>query len=190
MKKLQEEEIPQGYVRVSTVLSPYTNFDGAPADVVANAADRGTLVHKLCELYALDLFIPNIRDDCKGYFESFKKWFDSRVKEVIFTEQRLNSPTYKLSGQIDFVLKINGSEKLCLVDIKTPAVASKKWQLQTAAYQILFKDCLGEDIPRRFCLMLKKDGSNAVAVEYTDTKNDQEFFLNALILHRFFERRN
>jgi hypothetical protein len=182
-----QSKIPEGYVRVTQVLQSYSTLNLIDPAVLAIAADRGSRVHAYCEAYALNLFVGDIDDDCKHYLDSFKVWYDSSIQELIFTEVRMNSSTYKLSGAFDMIVALKGDTKLTLVDIKTPASTSQSWQLQTAAYQILAKEVLGVDVQRRICLQLPKTiDSRAKIVEYENHEKDKDLFLKALELYRFF----
>lgn len=187
MKK--QDEIPEGYARVTEVLKPYSGLDGIDERVLARAADRGTRVHDFCELYARNLLIEDPDEDCKIYVEAFKEWFDNAVDEVIMMEERLNSATYKLSGKFDLLVRFKGDDELTIVDIKTPQNQSKTWNLQTAAYRILLRDVKGIEANRRGCLMLPNDSPtkrSAKFVEFVDHEVDQDLYLSALQLYRFF----
>jgi hypothetical protein len=183
----QEPEIPEGYLRVTEVLNPFSTLGEIDPKIIAHAADRGSRVHAYCESYSLGLFVTDVDDDCKNYFEVFKAWFDEMVEKVLYTEKRLNSPTYRISGAFDMIAILKGDTKPTLVDIKTPASPSSSWQLQTAAYQLLALECLNEFVSRRICLMLPKYKDIAKVVEYEDHKGDQEKYLMALELYRFFK---
>lgn len=182
------DEIPAGYFRVTEVLSPYTDFSSIAPEILANAADRGSRVHHFCELYARDLLISDIDDDCKNYFYCFKKWFDEFVSEVVSLEERITSDKYKLSGKYDMIVKMKGSDDLVLVDIKTPASISPSWALQTAAYKILLREVKGVIVDRRICLLLPKKGDSASAAEYTQHEKHEQLYLNALELFHFFKK--
>jgi len=184
MKK--KDKIPEGYLRVTQVLNPFSTLKEIDPVTLANAADRGTRVHTLCESYALGLFVTEVDEDCKNYFEVYKKWFDAMVVKVIHTELRLNSPTYKISGEFDLLAVLKGDTEPTLIDIKTPASSSVSWQLQTAAYQLLAKEVLGLETPRRLCLMLPKYGDSPKIVEYKNHAKDQDLYIKALELYRFF----
>ena len=186
MKK-QENEIPSGYLRVTEVLMPFSTLTEIDPQTLANAADRGTRVHSYCEAHALGLFVADVDEDCKNYFNVFKVWFDEMVEKVLHSEKRMNSPTLRLSGAMDMIAILKGDTKPTLVDIKTPASPSTSWQLQTAAYQLLAKECLNENVERRICLMLPKYKDTAKVVEYEDHKGDQAKYLMALELYRFFK---
>jgi hypothetical protein len=187
MKK-QENEIPTGYIRVTEVLTPFSTLTEIDPQTLANAADRGTRVHSYCEAHALGLFVADVDDDCKNYFEAFKKWFDNTVVDVLCVERRLNLPTLKLSGAVDMVVLLKGDDELSLIDIKTPQSASISWQLQTAAYQLLAKEVADIHASRRICLMLPKYSDAAKVVEYENHDRDQDLYLKALELYRFFRK--
>jgi hypothetical protein len=184
MKK--EPEIPEGYLRVTQVLTPFSKLEGIDPAIVLKAGDRGSRVHSFCEAHALGLFIEECDADCKNYVEVFKKWFDSMVMKVHHTEVRLNSPTFKISGAFDMIATLKGDTEPTLIDIKTPATHSQAWALQTAAYQMLADELLKVQVARRICLMLPKYGDSVKIVEYSDHANDLALYLKALELYRFF----
>lgn len=182
MKKFQDHE----YVRVTQVLGPYSDFSKIPTDILEAASERGTLVHDLCELYALDSLIEPIDEKIKGYFESFKKWFDKYVYEVISVEERLYDDEYLFTGKYDLLCRLKDDiTKIVLVDYKTPANSFKTWQLQSAAYMLLLES-KNISLDRRLCLQLRKDGSDSNVIEYTNHKQDKDLFIKSLELYRFF----
>ena len=180
------ENIPDGYIRVTSVLSPYTKLDHIDPSTLANAADRGTRVHAYCEAHALGLFVDQVDADCKNYFDVFVKWFDEMVVDVFCTEKRVNSEKLRLSGAFDLVALLKGDDELSLIDIKTPANPATSWQLQTAAYKILAKEA-DIHVARRICLMLPKTSDHPTVIEYREHDRDEKLFLNALELYRFFK---
>jgi hypothetical protein len=184
---LLETDIPFGYLRVTEILQPFSKLHLLDAKIVANAADRGTRVHKFCTLYALNMLIIDVDDDCKGYVDSYKRWHDSMVAKVFMASKRINNACYRISGEFDLVVQLKDSEKSVLIDLKTPASSSPSWQLQTAAYKMLIElDDASWEIDRRIALQLPKDGSQAKVIEYTNHENDEEKYLKALELYRFF----
>lgn len=182
-----KKEIPDGYVRVTELLSPYSGLQGIDPIVLQKAADRGQRVHNYCELYAQSLLIDQPDAECQGYVESFKRWFDSTVDKVISLEQRLYHHGYKVTGKYDMIVLFKGSPSPVLVDIKTPANVGKTWGLQTAAYQWMHDTDFtnGFFIMRRGCLMVDKHGKNAAFKEYGN-ENDREIFLSILKTYRYF----
>jgi hypothetical protein len=183
-----DDDIPPGYARVTEVLEPYTSFDGIDSAVLKKAADRGTRVHKYCELYVQNLLIEKVDGECKPYVDSFIQWFDSMVKEVWVSEMRLSCSKYFISGKLDLIVTLKGDTTETLVDLKTPQQASQSWQLQTAAYRYLIRVSQGIDITRRVCLILDKEGKLPRLVEYTDHERDERLFLSAAELFHFFNK--
>ena len=179
-------EIPNGYLRVTQVLEPFSKLHLIDKEVVQRAADRGTRVHKFCTLYALNLLVTDVDHDCKPYFESFKTWFDNMVSKVLLAPFRINSAKYRLSGEFDLVVTLKGECKAVLLDLKTPASESPSWALQTAAYSMLLRDEAKSVVERRAALRLCKMGLAAAFVEYTDHDGDEKKYLNALELYRYF----
>jgi hypothetical protein len=189
MKKQDESDyIPEGYARVTEVLQPFTDFSAIDPTTLAQAADRGSRVHKYCEMHALNLFVCDYDEDCKNYVESFKEWFDEMVESVVHNEVRMNSKKYRVSGKFDMIVKIKGDPGLTIVDLKTPASHSLSYPLQTAAYRLLAQECLNVTADRRICLMLPKHGGKAKVFEHTDHEKDQDLFLQALKLYRHFNK--
>lgn len=182
----EENEIPKGFTRVTEVISTFNDFGFVSKEVLEAACERGTLVHDMCELYALDMLIMAVPPHVKGYVDCFKEWFDNYVTEVILTETRLNDDGLKLTGKIDYLLKMKGSNQLVILDIKTPVSKSKTWQLQTSAYQKLLDEVKGIKVDRRVCLMLSNEGKPAKIIEYTSEK-DIEIFMKAFEVHKFFK---
>src|SRR5690348_14045834 len=130
---MEEELILPGYTRVTEPLQGFSKYDLIDPVVLDNAKDRGTRVHKFCEMYAKGLLFDMsiVDDDCKNYIECFSKWFDDNVEDVIFTEKRFYNEEYKLTGQIDLKAFLKGKEYPFIIDIKTTTGISKSWSLQT-----------------------------------------------------------
>lgn len=186
-KDKEEDLIPLGYLRVTDILSRYSKLDYVDAHILEEACERGSQVHSLCEEYSKNLVMPFVEENLKGYFESFKNWFDKYVEKVVLTELRINDYFYKVSGKFDFVLKFKDEKFLSLVDLKTSSSISKTWPLQTAAYSDMITRNLGIEISKRGCLMLSKDGKPARFVEYSNQIRDIKLFESCLLTHRYFE---
>jgi hypothetical protein len=189
MKKTLETSddiIPEGFNRVTEVLSPYKDFSQIRPEILTHASERGDLVHRFCELYALDLLIEIPSDEVNKYLNSFKLWFDEFVSEVICTEERLNHVQLRLSGRYDLLVKMKGSDQVVLVDYKTPSQSDRTWNLQTACYMFLLRELRDLSVDRRICLMLDSEGNYPRVIEYTKHKEEERLYLNQLELFRFF----
>lgn len=179
-----EPEIPQGYVRVTALLEPYSGLKGIDPLVLAKAGDRGRRVHDYCELLAQDMLIDEVDDDCKGYIASFEDWLKVVQPRIISLEERVFEHEYRLTGKFDMICQFPGSEDYVLIDYKTPQTINRTWRLQTAAYQWML--VMGKrTIHRRGCLMLNRSGGPAVFKEHTDME-DRSIFLGILHAYRFF----
>jgi len=179
------EIIKDGYTRVTEVLSQYSGLGNIDPTVLHNAAQRGTKVHKYCELHATGEYFPEPPVEIKGYVDSFIQWFDEMVEEIVDTERRFYSEAYRISGAVDLIAKLNGDGQLTVIDYKTPANPSKTWALQTAAYKMLAEET-GLEITRRLAVMLRKDGSFPKVVEYTDYSRDWRLYKGILEAWRYF----
>jgi len=114
------------YIRVTEVLGIYVDFSKIKPDVLDFATDRGSRVHALTAGYAQDVWIPEIPEYCKGYFDSFTGWFDKHVVRVIYVEERFYNNVYFYAGQPDFILEMR-SEGIVLIDEKTPQTHYPTW---------------------------------------------------------------
>jgi len=182
-----EEQIPQGYLRVSEILSPYCDYDGIPADILERACQRGTLVHKCCELYMQQEYVPPLLEH-QGYFDSFKLWYDdveSTLRNKLI-EKRMNHDLLRLSGMCDLAARFGEDETYTIFDIKTPASQKKSWRPQLSAYRYLFENVAGLPCNRRLVIHLQKDGKRARIIEYTDHDLDWQIFKNCLENYKFF----
>lgn len=179
------DEIKKGYRRITSVISPFTDFSNIDASVLRNAADRGTRVHKYCELHSKGLLGIEPEEDAKPYVESFIKWFGFMVDSVLCCEKRFYCDDYMITGQIDLIVKLIDHDDPWIVDIKTPQQESKTWRLQTAAYLYLVNK-IDPTICNRACLQLDKNGSIPAFRVYEHHENDRELFFDALRLVEFF----
>jgi hypothetical protein len=149
------------YLTVTQVLSPFSGLSDIQADVVQNAASRGTVVHKICDAIAYNFPIEDdwINELIQGYarnvehfekekilvlsmVESFQRWIEG--KTMFNKVHRFFDDNLMLSGECDFIYK-DQSGLLTLVDLKTPVNESKTWSLQGSAYSYLAKQA-GHDI--------------------------------------------
>lgn len=174
------------YYRVTSILSPYSDYDLIPPGTLKKASDRGSSVHDYCSAYALGGTVIDVDDDCKPYFKSFKEWFDMLNVEVFFSEKRFFSRKAMLTGKLDLFCSIEGISDCVVIDIKTPQSHLATWQLQTAAYQWLLQDN-GFTVMNRGCLMLKKDGRMAKFVEHKDFDGAWGIYKGLLEAYAYFD---
>jgi hypothetical protein len=180
---------------VTTVLSPFTDWDKIKRIIgengLAYAADRGTRAHAACTAYALGFPVVGLQDDCRGFLDSFRQWFDAYVERVLFAEKRLHCKTYYFHGKADLCVQLIDG-RVVIVDLKTPVLESPTWRSQVAAYKHLANihlESIGEPlrVSGAMALQIKRDGKTAKARRYDDTATDFDNFLHALVAFRAFK---
>ncbi len=174
------------YPSVTKILQPYADFSMIKPDVLQAASERGTAVHDACFAYATGIPSFGMDDSVKGYFESFRTWFDKMVSEVLLCEERIIDDALGFHGEPDLVVKAKNGETL-LIDIKTPVTKSKSWRLQMAGYAHLIRRIKDIPINRIGSLRLSPDGGTP-KMDWYDGSRDQDFnvFMSALNVYRYF----
>lgn len=160
----------ENYLRVTSVLYPFSGLQNINADVLAHAAERGTKVHKTCEAIVEGLGELGVDDETWGYVESFKKWW-ATGPTIVEVEKRFWDDELRLTGQVDLIIKTPEGD--AILDIKTSSRPSKTWQAQGSAYAYLAKNA-GFQIKKIFFLHLNKHGKEPKLIEYPV---DDSFFL-------------
>jgi len=169
----------QDYTRVTTVLYPFSGLKDIKPDILQNAANRGTKVHKICEGIINGLGEIGVEDETRGYVESFKHWWNTGI-DVVKIEERFWNDDLQLTGQVD--LLINTPTGLAIVDLKTSSRPSKTWKAQGAAYALLAKQS-GYDVKHIYFLHLKKNGKKPKLHEYPV---DDSFFFAVFKTYEHF----
>lgn len=171
-------------------------------NVLQNAADRGTVVHKLIEWETSNIPISDVdieelvrgfasqdghftkeKEKVYGYFTSFLKWFEG--KKRFSRPARFFCDKLMITGEIDNIY-IDEEGNTVLVDYKTPASESRTWALQGTAYEYLC-EIAGIKIDLIEFVKLSPKGSKAKSIFY-EPKRDQ-FFAACIIFEAFFRDR-
>lgn len=173
------ENSRENYLRVTNVLYPFSGLQNIDADVVANAATRGTRVHKICEGIMKGIGEIGITTETQGYVESFKKWW-GEGKPIIAMERRFWCDDYQITGQVDMIIET--PEGLAIVDLKTSYRPSKTWEAQGSAYYYLATKA-GLDIKKVYFLHLNKHGKEAKIYEYPA---ESSFFFEVFRVFKHF----
>jgi hypothetical protein len=172
--------------RVTSILSPYADWSNIPPDVLEAACIRGTGVHEACTAHALGLFSP-VPDVYRGYFDSYLRWFDAVVDDVMIVEERLSS-AFGFCGQPDLVVRSKQNETL-LVDLKSTLMHPRTFMLQCAAYtHLVERNYEPIKIDRAGTLHLSKEGK---VPQMRWTENNREaitIFLQLLNVHNWLGR--
>jgi hypothetical protein len=176
-----------GIPSVTEVLGVFSDFTRIRPDVLAHAAERGTIVHEACAAIASDLWSLGVPPDCAGYVKSFERWFDL-VKEVHLVEAELAHPVYGYMGHLDLCVTLKGDETPRVIDLKTPVTKGATWEAQVAAYEGLVAANKPDIQPQRSgSLRLKPDGSFPIFTQNEPNPRAMQAFLNALAAYRYFK---
>jgi hypothetical protein len=167
------------YIRVTSVLYPFSGLSKVDPEVLRKAAERGSQVHAICDAMIGQMGIDRIDPSLEGYIESFKKWLP---KVFLDKPPRFFCDTYGLTGECDAIYEDENG--LVLVDFKTPVKEGKTWPLQTSAYAYLAR-LAGYDIQRVEAVKLCKNGNAATVYTYEE---DMDTFLSCLDLYKRFFR--
>lgn len=110
------------------------------------AAELGTIVHEMVELYIKGLEIDIPKDACAedaqailSAYDAFREWFESNKFKVIAQEMQLVSEVYKYGGTPDAIAE-DSKGRLVLLDWKTSDGIYQDYLLQLAAYRILWNE--------------------------------------------------
>lgn len=180
---------PQPLPSVTTILSPWSDFSRVPDDVLAHAAERGTLVHQACACRLIGLWSFPVPVEIRGYLDSFEQWMPV-VADVVLCEEELADHDYGYMGHPDLICRLQGDDALSVIDFKTPLSKSKSWRPQLAAYRELAVK-RGHDVRRVMSVRLKKDGGRPIVNESTGTvAHDFAVFRNALACWKYFNGGN
>lgn len=172
-----------------------------PEAVKKEAADTGTLAHKMIEEFIIDQ-CPHLSLDegdrlklgefteeqigkAKNGLEAFVSWVNQN--NPAFGDQRTQteigmvSDSLKYGGTIDFLVVLDG--KLCLLDFKTSNGVYTDHRIQLSAYQWMVRENLGEDVPAHL-LQIGKEDATFHHYFFPDLSQEFNVFLHLLELHK------
>jgi len=175
-----------GIPSVTEVLGLYADFSRIRPDVLAHAAERGTIVHQACAAIASGLWSLGVPPDCAGYVKSFERWFDL-VDTVHMVEAELIHPIYRYMGHLDLCVTLRGESHPRVVDLKTPVTEGPTWAAQIAAYEALVVNNSEMKPERSGSLRLRSDGGFPKYTENHDRSRAFQAFMNALAAYRYFK---
>lgn len=138
-------------------LAPPANV---PPETLRMAAQRGTLVHELCELMDYDALPDEIPPEVLGYLEAYCKFCRDYMPQWTLIESPVYSESLGFAGTLDRYGMIGG--KPYVVDLKTTAsmdsAAKIKAACQTFAYGVCLEDNTNHT-PEGLIVQLRKDGT-------------------------------
>jgi len=182
-----------GIPSVTEVLGVFTDFSMINPSVLAHACERGTKVHTAIAAHLQGLWIPSLDDEVQPYFDSFRKWADIMLDEVILVENEGICDCYGYMGHYDSALILKGDDPyaLSVLDWKTPVTAQRAWSCQNSAYCHLVEkhaDLSGYHIHRTGSVMLSPEGKTAKIHDNTHERATCfNIFLSALTAYKFFK---
>lgn len=184
-----KDDILDGYVRVSEVLSQEQDFSHIDEAVLTNKANIGTRLHKAIETFFEDK-MPIPDPQVTPYFNSFLKWHGLMKPKVIMQESRYYDHDKKFTGRIDAVIKLPYEKIPVLVDWKTSALVNPLiWPKQGHAYHhLLIKNGVTYLADR--VLFIKLDPRGNLPKVFTvdiDPQGTQEFLE---LVDNYWEKRN
>lgn len=160
-------------------LSDYSHI---PAETIQRAQERGSIVHRIIELYELgELDESTIDPALRGYFDSYlaAKEFGLLPEKPSAVEKRMYSANFKYAGTID---QIYGEE--WINDLKT-GEPQPEIVFQLSGYWVLWHENL-TPAPRRLTgTYLHEDGSPADVIDY---QYKPLLWSSALSVYRWMER--
>lgn len=179
--------IQPGYARVTEILYPFSGLGSIDKDVLKNAADRGTRVHKACENIMQGLDWEH-DPEVQGYVDSFHQWWKGGMcHQIIAIEKRFYDIELMITGQVDLIL--SGENSPYILDIKTPANPSKTWPIQGAAYAYMARKS-GIPVRNVQFLQLFKDGKKPKLHEYDPDEYIDLFKKTIEVFTHFYRRKD
>ena len=176
-----------GFPSVSDIIRPYVDTRWFTDE----SQIRGSAIHACCASYLQGLYFPKLKEDYQGYIDSFKKWADKNIEDVILVEKRLVDKDLGYCGQLDAVLKLKDHEKLCIVDWKTGKALMKSWILSIAAYAALEARRQQSSIDAYDCISVRvrNDQKPPLVHTYSDNRGNFDIFRGMLKSYNFFQRK-
>jgi hypothetical protein len=139
----------------------------ASEHIVKKAAEEGTQVHELSELYLNGEELnfldskgrPQYNPDVWQMFLRFVEFWEEFKPTLIETEVHIFSDELQVAGTCDLIVEING--ETWLLDLKTSNQLQTTYELQTAVYGQCYQECFGKKIDRFGILWLKSSKRKA-----------------------------
>lgn len=181
-----QEEIPNGYRRVSDILSIFQNWAKVPQSILKRAQDLGTNVHEAIEAHLMDRWHP-MEENVEKYLESWKIWFSTiPTMTILFTETRFNDPILMITGKPDLICEIDG--KKTIVDFKTGSTLHPEiWRLQGTFYRYLLERERDIAINKFLFMKLHKDGSAPLLFPMEYRESDWTVCREAIRAYEYFK---
>lgn len=174
---------------VTTVLGCFVDFSMVRPEVMEKATLRGKKVHGAVAAHLLGLWVPTLSGEVQPYFDSFRRWADIMIDQVLFVEKEIVCDCYGYIGHVDAGLILRRETNSTIIDWKSPITEAKTWKGQNAAYwHLVDHHTEFPKVTRCGSVMLSPKGRTAKMKEHTDSQA-QYFngFLGALQAYKFFK---
>lgn len=165
------------------------DYLGVDPEVLANAAARGTAVHRMVELDGQGVLDEAALDpDLQPYLVGWRRFLRESGLVVLAQEHRVASRRYGYAGTLDIFGVLNG--RFALIDVKSVAMVMRSTGPQTAAYETALREWSPELLPGdapvdRFALQLRPGQPTPYSLVPFPSRRDARTFLAALECHNF-----
>lgn len=177
-------ELPSVTHILDDVFDEYRSID---PDTLRRAQERGTAVHKACELYDLEqLDITTVDESIAPYLAGYINFLSETKFEHHAIEQKVVSRKYGYAGTLDRLGVLGKSKRRCQIDLKSSVSVSRSVGPQTAAYDQAAREekYIGaKEIMDRYALQLRADGGYRLLP--CKSPADFSVFLSALTIYKF-----
>lgn len=171
------------YPSVSEIIAPLVDFSRIPAATLEFARERGTAVHKACELLDLGTLDPlSVDKRVAPYITAYEAFLNSFSLRWTHIEQREYHKTMKYAGTPDrrgIWREINKTRTIT-VDVKATYALSPSVQVQLSGYDLMAPEPSDELWSVRLC----PDGTFVRTVH----KPAHSTFLSCLNIFRWKQR--
>jgi len=176
-------ELPSVTKILDDVLQEYASID---AETMRVARERGTAVHKACELHDKDsLDYDSLDPVVLPYMEAYIKFLNDTGFDPQIIEQPVHS-RFRYAGTLDRIGSAKHSKNRWQIDIKTPKSISTSVGPQTAAYDQAARECgwiEKKEKVERYALQLRDNGTYRMVP--CQSPIDFNVFLSALTIYNF-----
>ena len=170
---------------VTSIIAPLSDLSRIPANVLENARQEGTQIHRMVELDCRgSLDESALPEWIKPRFEAWRRFREERNVEVILSEHRVCDPVWGYAGTLDLYVLMD--DEPALIDVKRSFAGGRAIGVQTAAYEKPLRESLGvtKPIPR---YGLRLDTNGRPMLKAYAQRNDISVFLACLTLHKWME---
>lgn len=174
---------------VTQLMTPLTEelYDGIPKDILAKAAERGSMVHKAIE-YNLKYGIDDIADEYRNYYDAYLKWKSEYNISIVHSELKLYHRVMMYAGIIDALAWVDG--KLTLIDFKcTAEITDMTCGVQLEAYKQALKSH-NIDVESKQIIQLTKQGEFNVHEYPLEDIERWEVFSSLKFVYDYIQKSN